>query len=56
MERIILTKTQQKIFDKIGKHFLEAVTHIENDEDRHIATVKILSRLGCYADLLVGKK
>lgn len=53
MKRIKLTAKQRKELDRIGKFFLEATEHVRNREDRHLATVKILSRVAALSERLV---
>lgn len=55
MKRMILTKRQQKEMDRIVHFFLESTEILEPDKHLRAAVdVKIMSRLACFTDKLLG--
>ena len=55
MKRMIYNEEQEKEMKRIAKFFCEATDILEpNKHLRAAVNVKILSRLGCFADRLVG--
>jgi len=53
MRRMVLNKKQQAEMKKITNFFLEATEPIEDIHVKSQVSVKIMSRLGCFADKLL---
>jgi len=56
MKQIKLTKKEKAELKRICDFFMEATEIIEDTPLRAMVSAKILSRLSCFADRLVGKK
>lgn len=54
MEKMIYNEEQEKEMKRIAKFFCEATEILDNKHMRAAVNVKILSRLGCFAERLVG--
>ena len=52
MKLMKLTKKQKTELDKVVKFFLEATEPIEDSHLRAMVDVKIMSRIGCFAERL----
>ena len=49
MNKIKLTKKEEKEFQKKVNFFMEALSCISIPEEKHMTTVKLLSRLSCFS-------
>lgn len=56
MKRMKLNKKQKKEFQRIVDFFLECLEPISHTEESNMVAVKLMSRLGCFADRLTYEK